>query len=134
MSTRCQLAVYENENDEIESAKCFLYRHSDGYPDGEHGVVDQILPFLEQFNKDRGLGDTSYALARLTGHLTNLHPGVTGYGIDEMLHGDIEYFYHISPKLLKVIKVTLTSSYQVKSPKNWEVVETHIICKVPQTA
>jgi len=128
MSTRAQLAVYESEEAKIENAEVYIYRHSDGYPgtkDGEEsGVLPDIIPFLKTFDKFRGIGDTSYCTARLIQHLTNQYDGAAsggeqsvfafiGFGVDRGgtggLHGDIDYFYHISPTAIKV--------YEVKDPE-----------------
>jgi hypothetical protein len=45
MSTRCTVTVHENPGDATlppdrvgNGEQCSIYRHSDGYPDGEHGV------------------------------------------------------------------------------------------------
>ncbi len=46
-----------------------LYRHSDGYPQGRHGVVGDLLPFLVKFVKFRGGFDPPYLMAQLVHHL-----------------------------------------------------------------
>lgn len=121
MSTRSQIAVFENENEKNSTAKVLLYRHSDGYPEG---VLPDIKPFLVKFNKVRGISDAAYCFARLTQHLTNLHDKLMnklhekhsigshmedsfciGFGVDAEFHGDIEYFYHVSPTAIKVFEV-----------------------------
>ena len=60
MSTRCQLFV--------KNSDVVLYRHSDGYPESESGVLACILPFLADFYKYRG-NDSYYCSAQLLGHL-----------------------------------------------------------------
>lgn len=135
MSTRSQIAIYEKEDAPIESVKVLLYRHSDGSPEW---VLPEIKPFLNDFNKVRGIGDTAYCLARLMQHLGNLQNkymeelyermGTThsanekeskylGYGIMTEFAGDIEYFYHVSPTAIKVYEVTSEDS------KDWKLVK-----------
>ncbi|SRR5260221_1385552 len=136
MSTRSQMGIYENENDKTSSAKVLLYRHSDGHP---KEVLEDIKPFLLEFNKVRGIDDTAYCLARLLQHLTNLQNGYLlkmwneigqgnsahekeslflGYGIDTEFHFDIEYFYHISPTTIKVYEC------DGKSIDSWKLIKT----------
>lgn len=62
MSTRCQLAVYPDKTTPFNEAKCFIYRHNDGYPEA---IIPDILDFLKSFHKERGLDDIEYASARL---------------------------------------------------------------------
>ncbi len=134
MSTRCQMGIYANDTMSIKSAEVFIYRHSDGYPGTEYGVVNCILPFLKWFNKERGIDDREYCAARLLQHLTNVGDhipskseytvGTTGFGVDTQLHGDIEYFYHISPAKLKVYEV------HGKTTAAWKLVEEHSLVAV----
>lgn len=61
MSTRAQIK-YKNSQDNI-----YIYKHSDGYPEGEHGVLKFLVPFVEKFFKSRG-DDESYFLAQFLRH------------------------------------------------------------------
>lgn len=47
MSTRCQIGFYEAEEKDLDNFEALIYRHSDGYPDTEHGVLAAIVPFLQ---------------------------------------------------------------------------------------
>ena len=134
MSTRCQLGVFQNKDAEIYNCDVYVYKHSDGYPgkaDGsEFGVLPLILPFLEDFQKLRGISDFSYCAARLVQHLTNdsdktrAYPEfrMLGYGLDcggaKGIHGDIEFFYHISPEAVKVFQ-----THNPDDPKTWKLIE-----------
>jgi hypothetical protein len=69
MSTRCQIGIYRKKETDIKEYEVLLYRHSDGYPSG---VLPDIMPFLENFKKTRGIDDTEYAGARLMQYMTNL--------------------------------------------------------------
>jgi hypothetical protein len=105
MSTRCQVA--------IEGSPILVYRHCDGYPDTENGVLATLLPFRDRFWAGRGY-DASYFLARLLMEWVSLEeqacqyarvhpedrwsayalePQVLGFGVDTEIHGDIEYLY-----------------------------------------
>lgn len=48
----------------VKGLSAGLYRHSDGYPDGPHGVLSSLAPFVAHFKKYRG-DDPEYFLARL---------------------------------------------------------------------
>ena len=123
MSTRCQIAFYEEEPKELSKPKVLLYRHSDGYPEG---VVPDIKPFLEWWEREgRGIRDIEYVSARLLQYLCNKYDGhseelrkennwgkeekgftgETGYGICKDFHRDIEYLYVVYPSVLKVYEV-----------------------------
>ena len=121
MSTRCQIL--------IKGLNANLYRHSDGYPDSEYGVLATLIPFLTEFMKVRG-DDPSYMLARLAQYQANatdqhmgLHKDIDkdiyqflGYGIDTALHGDLEYIYQIDTKK-RVVNVLKTKDSFWDSPK-----------------
>ena len=115
MSTRCQILV--------EGADVVLYRHSDGYPDGEHGVLKSLKAIVKNFIKWRGF-DECYLPAHIISEMIVAHkkwadkcirrekkkdPNYNtnsyesskylGYGIEgyadeaAYLHGDIEFLY-----------------------------------------
>jgi hypothetical protein len=133
MSTRAQIGFYNSESDKRESFQALIYRHSDGYPgsekpeDKDYGVLTDIVPFLEWFRDERGLTDLEYVSARLLQYLCNLYDkssidyaiatktrqvnhspeftGTLGHGICKEFHGDIAYFYKISPESLQVYHI-----------------------------
>lgn len=118
MSTRCQIGFYDYDNDNFMKPNALLYRHSDGHPEGPHGVIIDIVPFLKEFDRRRGL-DCEYAAAWLMHHLIDKHIAMfkkirkrnledrgntdihedgknfLGHGIDNYFHGDIAYYYAI---------------------------------------
>jgi len=58
------------------------------------------MPTLEacvkNFKKKRGFMDKSYLMARIGGcFMADDIEGVTGYGYDTEIHGDIEYLYTV---------------------------------------
>lgn len=137
MSTRCQIGFYEKDSDKIRDGQVFVYRHSDGYPES---VLKDLKPFLDSFNKYRGLNDTTYATARCVQFLANIHDELIkklhkdhniknmndslylGFGIDTEIHGDIEYFYHVSPTKVQVFQPVdgdwkLLKTVVIKQPK-----------------
>jgi hypothetical protein len=60
MSTRCHIIVEDPQYNE----RTILYRHSDGYPDGQHGVLASLVPFVARFMKHRGF-DACYMAAQI---------------------------------------------------------------------
>ena len=126
MSTRCQIGFYSKKNVPIENFSILLYRHSDGYPED---VLDDIIPFLKWWKKNRGISDIEYCSARTLQYLCNTYDknyktnkkdktGIVGYGISNKLHTDIEYFYYIYPDTVLV--------YECKTliPGGWKLIKT----------
>jgi hypothetical protein len=122
MSTRCQIlhVDFEEAGKPQSMFDGAVYRHGDGYPDGELGVLADLLPLLQRFFKNRGF-DPSYCLAHVTAHfidvlnesrkrhLTNGEDldryGFTGHGIEGFkgqLHSDLAYVYIIHPDHVEV--------------------------------
>ena len=64
MSTRCQIIV--------KGSDVVVYRHSDGYPDGKHGVVAALKKIVMPFLKHRGL-DTCYLPAHIVAGMIAEH-------------------------------------------------------------
>jgi len=123
MSTRCQIKV--------EGSDVYVYRHSDGYPDGEHGVIAALKPLCEEFLKYRGW-DEEYLPAHIVSgfivayvaHMREryedkdfpLYADMTpeqkeerinqskflGHGVDTEMHGDIEYLYVVTREGIEV--------------------------------
>ena len=55
MSTRCQIEF------KVDGERRTIYRHSDGYPDSKHGVVETLKQFLK-WNRGRNT-DIEYLTA-----------------------------------------------------------------------
>lgn len=127
MSTRSQIGFYETAESPIEQkGQVFIYKHSDEYPEG---VIQLLKPFVQMFALERGLDDIAYATARCVQMLTNKSDKsladigasrykLLGYGLDTVLHADIEYFYFVCPTELRVYIVTC------ENPKGWQLSET----------
>lgn len=110
MSTRCQIGIYETRPaGKFDGFTALIYRHRDGYPEG---ALKDMKPLLAEFNKHRG-NDPEYLAAWLVyrlkeesinslnelmkqlGSKPRPDSAMTGHGICNSLHGDIEYFYAI---------------------------------------
>lgn len=116
MSTRCQILVEGQHGTPV-----YVYRHSDGYPDTEHGVLATLKPLCEDFLRWRGF-DPSYLVAHILADQIRIHTehneeyyrkdslfadrgdqdkieeGINmskyiGFGADTQQHSDIEYLY-----------------------------------------
>jgi hypothetical protein len=104
MSTRCQILVQDSD--------VILYRHCDGYPDGEHGVMALLRPLVLSFLKHRGF-DPSYMSAQIVAaHIEKTRNGPTdflGCGVEAykngQLHGDIEFLYVVTKNAIEVRSV-----------------------------
>jgi hypothetical protein len=102
MSTRCQIGFYETAEQPLSQPTALIYRHSDGYPETEDGVLAALLPWACAFHHERGLDDAEYAAARGLVALIRAAGALDsclGYGIcgNAHLHGDIEYYYRVDP-------------------------------------
>lgn len=93
MSTRSNLIIKDDRN------SIQLYRHSDGYPESEHGVIatlEQALEFcwpLPRMEADDFAAAIVRAWKKNGGNIY-----IDGdYKGRESLHSDIEYYYVIEP-------------------------------------
>lgn len=123
MSTRAHIGFFEKEPTEAERTKpeVLIYKHSDGYPEG---TLPQLTEFCKLFNEHRGLRDNEYATARCVQFMTNYDDkemaewhkeqgrkennptwSFLGYGVGTGFHGDIEYYYVVTPEEIKVYAV-----------------------------
>tara|TARA_Y100000310_G_C20020129_1_gene506993 strand:- start:3 stop:359 length:357 start_codon:yes stop_codon:yes gene_type:complete len=114
MSTRCQIGFYEPDTENLQNFEALIYRHSDGYPDSEHGVIATIKPILDDFNKNRGLDDMEYASAWLVAKLKDDYLNI---GISKAFHGDIEYFYAVYPNRMDIYETPDSK------PQNWKRID-----------
>lgn len=137
MSTRCQIHV--------EGTGLWIYKHSDGYPEG---VLPTLLPFLSFFAKERGMKDTEYLTAQIVrefataefwqvvdpegyysksnrkdaGHLWRR---TLGWGIGtEGPHGDEEFVYFVRPDCVEVYEPSKNATTE-SFPAGWSLIETH---------
>ena len=100
MSTRCNIHFTENG-----SIVANIYRHSDGYPDSESGVLADLDKFFAdveaQTGSDCRFNDAEYLAARFVvwqaaQNSRNEQPlNFLGLGVCSRDHGDIEYVYEV---------------------------------------
>ena len=105
MSTRSQIKV--------KGSEIMIYKHSDGYPEG---VMPTLKEIVKTFADKRG-NEPDYALAQImrayarrdeekrqailaddeqeAWHDIYKEPRMTGWGLDCIQHGDIEYLYEV---------------------------------------
>lgn len=149
MSTRCHIALYENTKQPLDKPTVLLYRHSDGYPEGEHGVVKVLKDFCAFFDERRGLGDTEYAGAWLMYYLIDNHvkdmqkyvkergdaPYSTvpedgrdclGHGICKPgeNHWDIAYYYRVNPTSIIVYQNSYDNDTGISSERSLKKIQT----------
>ncbi|MEE8615537.1 MAG: hypothetical protein V3T11_10045 [Roseateles sp.] len=100
MSTRCVINFVEGTQ---HAAK--IYRHCDGYPDGEHGVPASLQQFFADVKKqatDTRFGDASYLAAKFVVWQADQNAGDSdkpldfiSLGIITSDPGDIEFVYTV---------------------------------------
>lgn len=64
MSTRCTIHFHDGPG---ETSRAIVYRHADGYPEGDHGVLKDLGRFfdaVEAQTKDTRFGDPEYLAAK----------------------------------------------------------------------
>jgi len=97
MSTRCNIVV-KDKYDSIQ-----LYRHCDGYPDSEHGVIADLKKALEfAWPVPRmEAKDFSAAIVAAWKDSGGGSVYIDGTFVDggSTLHGDIKYLYIIEPSM-----------------------------------
>lgn len=116
MSTRSQICIKRDTEGFKETGGIYIYKHSDGYPEGVMPVLKDVV---SRFVKNRG-NDAPYLLCQIVRHfaaidrdyaiqaITNNEPygkpkegerfgygEFTGWGLDTVEHGDIEYLYEV---------------------------------------
>jgi hypothetical protein len=145
MSTRCQIGFYRSEQSKIHRPHrpyALLYKHSDGYPDH---TLPLLVDILAKFEARRGLDDDEYLPAWVSWFLINnsvearketvreakergfselsYQDGISclGHGLcfDKKFHGDIEFYYRITPEKLHVYEVGFD-----KPPEQWKEIHT----------
>lgn len=121
MSTRAHIAFFAEEPtpETITKPEVLIYKHSDGYPEE---TLPLVVGFSTAFNKKRGLRDVDYATAQCIAYLiANSDDGMKkwyeevykkeyvkdylGYGLGTTFHGDIEFYYVVTPDEVKVYSV-----------------------------
>lgn len=136
MSTRCQVIFEGYEKDKFHDAS--VYRHSDGYPDSEHGVLATLVPFAKDFMANRG-HDPEYMTAHLVAlwiNNMNEHNAKQGYssnmfkytghgvcGFKGELHGDLDYLYVVKKTEIEVRR-PVNEFWDEPTVKNTKVIET----------
>lgn len=83
MSTRSNIKLVDN------CGEILLYKHHDGYPTGEHGIIEFLKPFLAKSMK------SAEWLAEMLIKETECRAS-------SALHGDIEYYYEVNVETDKI--------------------------------
>ena len=83
MSTRSNIKLIDN------CGSILLYKHHDGYPESEHGVIAFLTPFLQKSMKSAEW-------------MAEMLIGETECKASSALHGDIEYYYEVNVETNKI--------------------------------
>lgn len=103
MSTRCNIHFSYGARERDLAAN--IYRHSDGYPDGKHGVPADLARFfaaVEEATRDTRFDDPEYLAAKYlvwqAGECTRSGKALDFLGVSPCIedHGDIEYVYTVN--------------------------------------
>lgn len=101
MATRSQICIKQDTEGFKETGGIFIYKHNDGYPEG---VMQTLAPLVKHFHETRG-NDACYLLAQIVRAFAfrdfAMEPmeaplRCTGWGLDTVKHGDIDYLYEIN--------------------------------------
>lgn len=139
MSTRCQIEFREEVMNGAQLTRLerrTIYQHSDGYPDGEQGVISTLRRFFAWEQKERGF-DIEYTPANYiywskcqdvallvqradSPHATAMAESTArlGYGVceNDEFHQDIEFFYEVALVRQPSAGRLLVRPYQVVLP------------------
>lgn len=99
MSTRAQIAVYENAIDSIPTAIAFMYIHHDGNP---AKVLPRLISALG-VSQDRSV---DILAARIS---NAMQPDAIG----NQIHDDIEFFYHVSANSIAAYEVSESNEFSL---------------------
>lgn len=122
MSTRCQIHfVHDTDEKRYPS----IYRHSDGYPDGQHGVLASLERFFKAVKTqthDTRFGDPEYLAAKFVVWQSGEWVGSGGpldflsVGVANGLHGDEDYEYRV---ICDTRERTPTIQYRAIGARKW---------------
>jgi len=105
MSTRCNIHFVDSFLEDGD-APINAYRHSDGYPDGKHGVLASLETFFQAV-EDQCDGDTRFNCAEYLAakfivwqasrfaHNPEKPLAFLSLGVAAQDHGDIEFIYTV---------------------------------------
>ena len=104
MSTRSNIKLVDN------CGEILLYKHHDGSPTGEHGIIEFLKPYLKRSGKSAEW-------------MAKLLIDETECDVSSGLHGDICYYYEVDVQqdMIKVYK------------RNWETDENDFVRSYDQT-
>jgi len=83
MSTRSNIKVVDN------CGEILLYKHHDGYPTGEHGIIEFLKPYLKRS------GNSAEWMCKLLIDETEVD-------VSSGIHGDIEWYYEVNVETNKI--------------------------------
>jgi len=83
MSTRSNIKLIDN------CGSILLYKHHDGYPESEHGIIAFLTPFIQKSMKSAEW-------------LAEMLIKDTECKASSALHGDIEYYYEVKVEENKI--------------------------------
>jgi hypothetical protein len=102
MSTRAQIGFYSTEEAvDGKLPEALIYRHSDGYPTGAGAVVPELVDVVPAVVAQRGMYDPEYLAAQTLYRMIQAYDGgasCLGYGISGSLHGDLRFYYAVTPE------------------------------------
>ena len=127
MSTRCVIKFGCKGDDGKLASYAMVYQHSDGYPDGEHGVPAVLQRFFEAVEGDTSdtrFGDPTYLAAKFIVWATQAGRAqqaefrkrigsasrdtkdgplnFLGYGVTQQIPGDVAYVYFVDCSTTRV--------------------------------
>ncbi len=98
MPTRAQIGIYEG-CEITDNPVVLIYRHNDGYPTGQGGVVPLLSLLVPEIITQRGTYDAEYLAAGLVHRFLNDDgDGYPGYGINNRFKVDIRFYYAITAR------------------------------------
>jgi len=95
MSTRCTIHFHWMEE---KQPSAIVYRHSDGYPEGEHGVpacLNQFFSDVEEQTRDTRFGDPCYLAAKFVVWQANQYARKYNYETQEYEPGEMLDFLSV---------------------------------------
>jgi hypothetical protein len=93
--TRCQIEFFDEAS---KTASARIYQHADGYPDGDHGILERLRKLSVVLAAGSGiygprLNDPEWAAAEFISQFREKMSG--NIYVTQSVHCDIDYLYRV---------------------------------------
>jgi len=111
MSTRSNIKLIDN------TGEILLYKHHDGYPESQHGIIEFLKPYLAKSMKSAEW-------------MAEMLIKETECKASSALHGDIEYYYEvmIETHQIKVYESSWDADGDTEFLRTYDAIDMEVTC------